>query len=336
MKASKTCSAIAGLALAIGALTACGGSASSDSSSAGSNEKITLKVGLFGAASDAGLILAKDKGYFDDENISVEFVPSQSAPTIISLVASGKLDAAGTSPTPGLFNAISTNVPVKIAADKGQIDPQHSWTGLVVKADGPSDITGLKGKRIGVPDINTATGSELGKLLSDSGMDVDDVKLVPGNPADTFVAFQNGSIDGAALQEPFIAQALAKGDAKVIKPFGEVLPNGQNGIVLFGEKLAKDKGAGKRFLAAYTKGVADYRAAFPASGEPVGRDDVVKSLIAATPVKQPEVYEKMQPVLFAPDGKVDTESIDYMQKFFVEIGTQKTVVSADDYLLDLD
>lgn len=336
MKAFKTCSVIAGLALAVGALTACGGSDSPDSSSTGSSEKITLKVGLFGATSDAGLILAKDKGYFDDENISVEFVPSQSAPTTISLVASGKLDAAGSSPTPGLFNAISTNVPVKIAADKGQIDPTHSWTGLVVKTDGPSDIAELKGKRIGAPDANTATGAELGKMLSANGMNIDDVELVPGNPADTFVAFENGSIDGAALQEPFIAQALAKGNAKVLKPFGEVLPNGQNGIVLFGEKLAKDKGAAKRFLAAYTKGVQDYKAAFPASGDPVGRDDVIKSLIAATPVKNPELYEKMQPVLFSDDGTVDTKSIDYMQEFFVKIGSQKTVVPAKDYLLDLD
>jgi NitT/TauT family transport system substrate-binding protein len=320
---------------------ACGGNSSSGGGSGGSGGKATnLNVGLFGALSDAGLIIAQNKGYFTAEKLNVKFVPSQSAPTIISLTAAGKLDAAGTSATPGLFNAIGRGVKLKIAADKGRIDPEHSWTALVVRQDlfGSGAVTSvaqLKGKRIGVPDINTATGAELAKALGSAGLTTKDVKLVPQNPADSFASLQSKSIDAAALQEPFIAQATAKKVGHVLLPFGTVMPGAENGIILYGEKMATDKDLSARFLRAYLKGVADYNAAFPTGGkEPVGRDQVVQYLVGATSVKSPELYEKMAPVLLAPDGKVDTASIDAFQQFFKSIGSQQAIVPSSEYLLD--
>ncbi|MBC6463618.1 ABC transporter substrate-binding protein [Actinomadura sp. HBU206391] len=320
---------------------ACGSNSESGGGSGGSDSKTTtLNVGLFGALSDAGLITAQKKGYFTAERLDVKFVPSQSAPTIISLTAAGKLDASGTSATPGLFNAISRGVKLKIAADKGKIDPTHSWTGLVVRQDlfGSGAITSvaqLKGKRIGVPDVNTATGAELAKALESAGLSIKDVKLVPQNPADSFAALQSKSVDAAALQEPFIAQATAKKVGHVLLPFGTVMPGAANGIILYGEKLATNKDLSARFLKAYLKGVADYNAAFPTDGKkPVGRDEIVSYLVAATSVKSPELYEKMAPVLLAPDGKVDMASIDAFQQFFKSIGSQQTIVPSSEYLLD--
>lgn len=338
-KATKALAVLAMVQLGLALLTACssnGDSGGSTAEESGAQEAVTLKVGLFGALSDAGLIVAQEKGYFEDENITVEFTPSQSAPTIMGLVASGQLDAAGTAPSPGLFNALATNVGLKIAADKGRIDPDHSWTGLVVHSDsGISSVADLKGKKIALPDINTSTGGQLNRALEEAGLTLDDVTLVPGSAADNFSAFKGGAVDAAALQEPFIANALSGGDAEVLSPFGEVMPNAQNGILLFGEKLSGDKALSKRFLDAYLKGVADYSAAFPVSGDPVGRDEVVQALIANTPVKDAALYEKMQPVLFDPTGSVDTDSVDYFQDFFISIGTQNEKIQSSDYLLDL-
>jgi NitT/TauT family transport system substrate-binding protein len=338
MKAFKTRALAAAIVAALTLLSACGTTDAPSSKASGDSGTVALKVGLFGALSDAGLILAKDNGYFAAQHIDVTFVPSQSAPTIIGLVASGKIDAAGTAPTPGLFNAISSNVDLKIAADKGRIDAKHSWTGLVVHTDGgPASVADLKGKKIALPDINTSTGAELSKALDGAGLTTKDVTLVPGSAADNFSAFMSGSVDAAALQEPFIAKALASGKAKVLMPFGQVLPDGQNGILLFGEKLSGNTALAKRFMTAYLKGIADYNAAFPTDGSaPVGQDAVVKALIANTAVKDASLYTSMQPVLFATDGAVDTASIDYFQKFLVSIGSQKAVIPSSDYLLKLN
>jgi NitT/TauT family transport system substrate-binding protein len=303
------------------------------SSSGGPDGTATIQVGLFGALSDAGLILAKDEGYFSAQHIDVQFVTSQSAPTIIGLLASGNLAAAGTSATPGLFNAISDHVPVKIAADKGQIDATHSWTGLVVHTGGPTSVAALKGKKIALPSIETSTGAELSKALANARLTTKDVTLVPGSAADNFSAFMSGAVSAAALQEPFISQALASGNAKVLVPFGQTLPDAENGILLFGSALASNTSLANRFLTAYLKGVAAYNAAFPTSGNPVSRTEVVKDLIANTAVKKPGLYQSMQPVLFSPNGAVNTASIDYFQKFFVRLGLQKKVVPPSQYLL---
>jgi NitT/TauT family transport system substrate-binding protein len=342
MRRRAACGVLALLGLVLSA--ACGSNSSSGGGSGGSGESgggtTTLNVGLFGALSDAGLITAQRKGYFTAERLNVKFVPSQSAPTIISLTAAGKLDASGTSATPGLFNAINRGVKLKIAADKGKIDPTHSWTALVVRQDEFSSgaitsVAQLKGKRIGVPDVNTATGAELAKALGAAGLTIKDVKLVPQNPADSFAALQSKSVDAAALQEPFIAQATAKKVGHVLLPFGTVLPGAENGIILYGEKISANKDLSARFLRAYLKGVADYNAAFPTDGKaPAGRDQIVSYLVAATSVKSPELYQKMAPVLLAPDGKVDTSSIDAFQQFFKSIGSQQVIVPSSEYLLD--
>lgn len=315
---------------------ACGSNSGSSGSGSGTT---TLSVGLFGALSDAGLIIAQKKGYFAAEKLDVKFVPVRSAPTIITLIAAGKLDAAGTSATPGLFNAIASGVGLKIAADKGKIDPAHSWTSLVVRQDefasgAVTSVAQLKGKRIGVPDVNTATGAELAKALGSAGLSIKDVKLVPGNPADSFAALQGKSVDAAALQEPFITLATAKKVGHVLLPFGKVAPQAENGIILYGEKMASDKGLSSRFLHAYLKGVADYNAAFPAGGRaPAGRNQIVGYLVEGTSVKTPALYAKMAPVLLAPDGKVNTASIDSFQQFFKSIGSQHVIVPSNQYLL---
>jgi NitT/TauT family transport system substrate-binding protein len=332
--------------LCVALVAACGGTSASGGGSGGSTtggsdgKTTTLNVGLFGALSDAGLIVAQKKGYFTAEKLNVNFVPSQSAPTIIGLTAGGKLDAAGTSATPGLFNAINRGVKLKIAADKGAIDATHSWTGLVVRQDEFSSgaitsVAQLKGKRIGLPDENTATGAELAKALESAGLSIKDVKLVPQNPADSFAALQSKSVDAAALQEPFIAQATSKNVGHVLLPFGTVMPGAANGIILYGEKMSANKDLSGRFLKAYLKGVADYNAAFPTDGKPpVGRDQIVGYLVAATSVKTAALYAKMAPVLLAPDGKVNTSSIDTFQQFFKSIGSQQAIVPSSKYLLD--
>ena len=103
---------------------------------------------------------------------------------------------------------------------------------------------------------------------------------------------------------------------------------------LYGEKLAADKALSSRFLSAYLKGVADYNAAFPTDGKaPVGRDQVVGYLVAATSVKSPDLYAKMAPVLLPADGKVNTASIDAFQQFFKSIGSQQEIVPSSKYLL---
>lgn len=299
-------------------------------------EVAQLKVASFGSISDAPFFIARDKGYFEEEFIEVELVPSQNAAQGITFLGSGQVEVAGLAATPGFFNAILDGFNVKIVADKGQIGPDNSYVTLVVRKDlydeGVTSVADLRGRTVGVSGLETGTGAELALTLREAGLTIDDINLVPGSPPDGFSGLLGGALDAAVLQEPFLARALADDEAVILRKFGEVVPNGQNGVVAFGERMLADPELSARFMRAYLKAVADFKAAFPTDGSsPQGKDEIVAILVENTPVKDAALYDTMQMPLFTDDGSIDTESVDLFQEFFIEKGLQREFVPASDY-----
>ncbi|HEY4278418.1 MAG TPA: ABC transporter substrate-binding protein [Conexibacter sp.] len=331
------------------ALAACGsdsgssGSASASSGDSGSSSSDSgatkdLTVGVFGALSDAGLYIAQDKGYFRDEGLNVKFVPTGTAEQVISVLAAGKVDAAGTAPTPGLFNAIQRGVNVKILSDKGQVGPGYNWVALVVRRDEADsgairDIADLKGKKVALPGNGTSTAAEFSDLLRTRGLTLRDVTIQAGNPADALVALANRAVDAAVLQEPFITLARLRGVGVNMAGLGDTSPSGENGVIAISEKLVSDPTTTRKLMDAYLRGVADYNAAFPrGGGRGTGTDEIVSILSRNTPVRGADLYAQMQPVLFPSDGTVNTASIDAFQQNFKDQGLQTEIVPSSDYL----
>lgn len=340
-------SVAAAAAMAALAVAGCGGGGGGGSSNAsassgsggGSAKTVDITFGLFGAQSDAGVLIAKARGYFRRQGINIKFASSPTPDQTISLLAGGRLDMAGVSPSPGFFNAIVRGVNVKLLADKGQIGPGHSWVGVVVRKDlwdsgQVRTIKSLKGRKIGSTGIVSSTGAEFAKLLAQNGLSVKDVQLnQAANPADTLTALQHKAIDAAVLQEPFVALAQVTGAGHELAPLGPVLPNGQNGVIAVGAKLLGEPDVLSRFMKAYLKGVADYRAAFPAKGrQGTGAAAVTRILINGTQVKKPSLYKQIEPVQFSPTGAVDTASIDYFQRFFMQQKLQGKLIPASQYV----
>ncbi|MDO8212532.1 ABC transporter substrate-binding protein [Conexibacter sp. CPCC 206217] len=317
-----------------------GSSGSSTSSSSSDGGSTPIKLGVFGALSDAGIYIAQDKGYFRDAGLDVSLVPTGTAEQVISVLAAGQVDAAGTAPTPGLFNAIQRGVDLKILTDKGRIGPGYSWVSLVVRRDLFDDgtitsVDDLKGKKVALPGKGTSTAAEFAELLRTRGMTLDDVSIQAGNPADALVALTNRAVDAAVLQEPFITLAKFRDVGHELSPLGEVVPNGENGVIVASEKLVKDPELADKLRSAYLRGVADYNAAFPrGGGRGTGRPEVVAILARNTPVREARLYDAMAPVLFSDDGSLDTDTIDLFQQNFIDQGLQETVVPASDYLYE--
>src|SRR4051794_4857053 len=78
-----------------------------------------VRVGAYASISDAGLYIAKDKGYFAEQGISAEIVQVNTGSEMTSQLANGDLDASGGSPGAGLYNAVRQGIDLKIVADKG-------------------------------------------------------------------------------------------------------------------------------------------------------------------------------------------------------------------------
>src|SRR3954468_13125215 len=109
----------------------------------------TVQVGTVNQASDAGLYVAIEKGYFAELGLKVELVTFTNAATMIAPLGGGQLDVGGGAGSAGLWNAEGRKVDTRAVADKGTTRPGWSYFSLVTRRDGPDQrCEDLRGKAI--------------------------------------------------------------------------------------------------------------------------------------------------------------------------------------------
>src|SRR4051812_34000199 len=77
-----------------------------------------VDVSVFQSVSDAGIYIARERGYFREVMIDLELIQLDSATIVDTALASGQVDVAGGSPSAGVYNAIRQGIPIRIVADK--------------------------------------------------------------------------------------------------------------------------------------------------------------------------------------------------------------------------
>ena len=139
------------LALLLG-LSACGEQATATPApTAAAPEQVSVRLALdwFPNANHAGLFMAVDKGYFEDEGLEVEIYTPVDPASILQTVASGA-DDFGINYQPDLLLARSQGVPVVSVASLVQ-HPLNSVQAL--KTSGIARPGDLAGKKVGYPGI---------------------------------------------------------------------------------------------------------------------------------------------------------------------------------------
>jgi len=137
-------------------------------------------------------------------------------------------------------------------------------------------------------------------------------------------AIANGSIDVAAPTEPTATRILDAGTAMLITRTDVVVPGEQTAVILFSEKFAQDKDAATRFMTGYLQGVRLYNDAFDKK-DPAKRAEVVQILATATKLDAALIERLVMPGLH-PDGKVNADSLNASQQYFVAKGSQQKAV----------
>ena len=287
--------------------------------------RVAMKVGVIGALSDAGIFIATDKGYFRDEGLDVELVPFKAAPQILPAIATGEVQASGSAITPALLNAIERGIAMKIVADKGQVAKGFGFAAIGIRsdlADRVHDFKDLKGLKFAVPGKGVSSATQLGIALKLGGLGPTDVDLVELGLPEMVAALSNKSIDGATLLEPFVALAVAKQVAVRWKGMEDFLPfKGQNGVIIYGQRFTEEQPeAAKRWMAAYLRGTRAYTDAVVAGTD---RAAIEAILAAHTPVKDPALYAKMAPTGFDPNGRLEVQSLEADQDWFMQLGLQQ-------------
>jgi NitT/TauT family transport system substrate-binding protein len=288
---------------------------------------VTVRFGQVGSVSDAAIFIADAKGYFKEQLITFESVPFTSAALMVAPLGTNEIQAGGGAPSAGLYNAVNRGVLLRIVADKGSLTPGHGYEAVIVRkalADrvkGPKDLRGLK---VAIAARDIVPEYSLDAYLRAGGLTIKDVELVPLGFPDMVPAMASGAIDVAVPTEPTVTRILDAGTGVLLTRTDAVVPGEQTAVILFSEKFAQDKETATRFMAAYLKGARYFNDAFD-KGDATKKKDVIEIVAKGTKL-DPALLERVVFPGIDPNGKVNIDSLDAAQKYFVAKGSQQTAI----------
>lgn len=134
----------------------------------------------------------KNLGFFDEENIEVDMVTADGSTAAIQALASGSAQIAYAS-SANILAAIDQGLPIKAFA--GLTIHWPYYIGVPAGSDIKS-IEDLKGKKVGIISLASASYADLKANLQIAGLTEDDVDIIPvGAGTSAAAALQNGEID---------------------------------------------------------------------------------------------------------------------------------------------
>jgi NitT/TauT family transport system substrate-binding protein len=287
-----------------------------------------VKLAITARLSNAPIFIAQEEGYFTAQGLAVEFVKAARSSEALPSLVKGDLDVVLAAPNVGLLNAIGREGGVRIVSDLGYLAPDGcAHSGLVARKalvdggalNGPADLRGMRiaASRATLEEYTIET------LLASANLKIADVTFVDLPEAATVAAMQDGSVDLVYTTEPFLTQLLQKSGGTLWKPAREVIPGGQQGVILFGPNLVdRDQDRGKRFITAFLQGVRQYHQGKTARN--------VEILAKHTELEPAFLEQACWPPLRA-DGRIDVQVVLGFQAWAVQRGLLDKALAANDF-----
>jgi NitT/TauT family transport system substrate-binding protein len=280
-----------------------------------------VRFASVGGITDAPLYFAEEYGFFAKAGLKVEMQRMNSAPNLMTALATGQLDVAGISITPGLYSSVQQGVHMRIVGDKQSLSPGVSATRLVIRSDlakssEAENMQVLKGKTVAVSAKASSVYMLLAKLLNKYGMTLSDIRVVELAYPNMLPALTSKAIDGAIDLEPFLSQALKSGEAKVVSDLSEFVPTEGGTIVpvVYSEMFAQNAELANAFMKAYMQGARVYNDTIVK-----GKDkDKAIEIIARYANITPQSVRESFPAGIEPNQRLSLEFLDELQKFFID------------------
>jgi ABC-type nitrate/sulfonate/bicarbonate transport system substrate-binding protein len=281
---------------------------------------VTIKVAANLGASDAGIFLAMDRGFFAEQGLEIDLTRGSSE--LLPSLATGELDVLAPAVSAALLNAMARDIPLRIVADKGSDPPGFSYQVITLRKDlyDGGQVRGwgdLRGRRLAQAGVQSSVDFLFARGLAQAGLTLNDVELVSINYPDMNAAFANGTIDAASFWEPLLTVGIDQGWVVRWKPVEEIDPGHQSGILIYGKTfLGEHLDQGYRFMKAYLQGVRVYNDAYRKG---IGRDAVNASIASHAGVK-PELQERTVPAGLNPDGCANSQDLADQLAWFRSVG----------------
>ena len=196
------------------------------------------------------MIVGEALGYFEDEGIEINLLPSATTVPFVAFLTNGSADIAKLD-GPQTYQALNAGIPVSVIYEAQQVAPE----GIVVPGDSPiTSADQLVGKTVGlVSDRDRAT---LEVALNAVGANIEDVTtVVVGEGGPTLAnAFTRGTVDAIAGALPDWIALQANGiEIRDITPEG-VAETPANSFVILSERKEEMQDILEGFTRAWSKG----------------------------------------------------------------------------------
>jgi NitT/TauT family transport system substrate-binding protein len=209
---------------------ACGSSGSPKGADTGGGAaNVTLRLGYFPNVTHAPAIVGLGSGTFAKAlgtNVTVKSSVFNAGPAAVEALFSKSIDASFVGPNPAI-NAYSKSNGAAIRVVAGTAS---GGAFLVVNKD-IKTAADLKGKKVASPQLGNTQDVALRFWLKQQGLKTDvngggDVSVLPEDNSTTVTAFQQGSIAGAWVPEPYATKLIKAGghilvDERTLWPQGK-------------------------------------------------------------------------------------------------------------------
>lgn len=187
------------------------------SPTAGQTAELTeVTVGFIPVLIYGPLMMAQDKGYFNDHGLDVQFENLPGGSDMVVLTANGDFDIGVGGAGPAYFNAVQRGLDLKIIAPL-HFEREPQATPLMVSKERfdngeLTSVEDLEGLKVSV-NARGATEYWLDTALRTGGLTIDDIDLQQLPFPDVPAALDSGALDGAMLGEPLATMAEQQGIA---------------------------------------------------------------------------------------------------------------------------
>ncbi|SJN09043.1 putative extracellular solute-binding protein [Leucobacter sp. 7(1)] len=217
-------------------LAACSSTAPAEESAAG-DKPVTIRVQAQNSIAAEPLYMGIEEGFFADEGLNVEVVDLPDIAAATAALQAGKLELAFV-PTISALQMARQNVPITLIAASDGINPdaqdasreeQRDFTSVGVytsPGSGITDLQGLAGAKIAVPELKGQPDGTITSVLHEAGVETDDIEWMNLGFVPALEALKSDQIDAAFLVSPFSLEADAAGMARVMNPSVEFFPRG--------------------------------------------------------------------------------------------------------------
>ncbi len=213
----------------------------------------------------APLHIAAAEGYFEKQNLDVEFITLGRNQDIMAALAHGDVDVAAGMLTVNELSLAATGARVRMVAALGELRPDEcAFTAFVARREHVAsgaldDPARLRNLRVDA-DLLIPFGYWIDEWLRPHGLTVDDLDIVNLPSPAAVEALANGAIDVTIESEPFLTVYRGMPEAAVLTSVGELTPGYVLSMVMFGPTLIDGRpGVGERFLTALLEAIAQYR-----------------------------------------------------------------------------